>query len=119
MNLDWVPANKRLYFDYLPAVRLIGWSIHKGAAPDAPLEFMLSSPDGAYALRASVNAVRPELEMFHKDPAHTRGGFDFDIDAAAVPPGNYRVLMRRGDAPFCDSQVTVNIARATDARLLY
>lgn len=119
VNLDWVPKNKRIRLNYAPALRLIGWSIHKGVPPDAPLELALVSGAGAYSLQASVNAFRPELEMFHKDPTHTRGGFDFDVDSAVVAPGDYRILLRRGDAPFCDSGTTLSILRATDERMLY
>ncbi|MBL8297078.1 MAG: hypothetical protein JNN30_01915 [Rhodanobacteraceae bacterium] len=118
-NLEWVPPDKRIRLNYVPAIRLIGWSIHKGAAPDLPLELALVSASNVYSLRTTANAVRPELEMFHKDPAHVRGGFDFDIDAAAVAPGDYRILLRRGEAPFCDSHTQLSIARATDERMLY
>ena len=121
VNLGRVAAGDILGLPYMPVVRLIGWSVRPGEAPDGPVTAgLVSEADGSvYTLQAVHRSPRPELGGFFNGKRQVVAGFDTFAGAAAVPAGRYRVYLDRTTAAACDTKVILVIARSSDERMLY
>lgn len=119
VNLARLPENKQVDMPFMPAVRLTGWSARPGFPPEGPIIVNLASDQGpVFELQIDARQTRPELAGLFNEEMQKEAGFDGYVGSAALPPGRYRVLLGRAGYT-CDSGSVLNVAKASDERMLY